>query len=134
MGRSNFQNMIEDNGFITGSERQIAAVLSNATSSFASDDNHRGHSVVLVTDGAPGCGLDACNDARMAASTLNQKGDIRILGLVPPASDAETCLRALTTGLGSQYDSADPHNPREVGMKLTGIHSKDREPGVHPRP
>ncbi len=65
------------------------------------------HSVVLITDGVPGCSTgDACKDAASAAFAL--KGDIHVLDLGPPGPNAD-CLRMLNMGFGS-YDTADPHS------------------------
>jgi hypothetical protein len=126
-GLTSFGTAIRDNYFAVGDQRQIAGALSSA-GSVLSDPTHTdpmhsdpmhvsSRSVVLITDGAPGCSVgDGCKDALSAASALNQKGgDLHILGLGPPSSDAEVCLKMLT----GQYDGAG--SPGDLRDKLDAM-------------
>jgi hypothetical protein len=88
----------------TGSMRPIAAALDSCQRVYSSEfDQANSRYVLLVTSGDPGCGTDACGDARGKVSGLTAMF-INTEVVVVGASDVSPCLSLLAL-TGSSIDA-----------------------------
>jgi hypothetical protein len=80
--------------------------------------------VLLVTDGYPGCSnsSDPCYDAQPPIRGLTGLGvDVRVIGVGPPASDADACLGRLANTASGPYKRVGPNDLDTFDMILGDI-------------